>query len=314
MEIYETQSEIGKRKSWLLSLIVVLLVTVGVMFLMQGISIALLPVLFNISVEDLVSLLAGNYDIPNGRMALLFVQGLGGGVAFWLAAFIISTKIDKANLQIGSQLSRVNIISVLVVLILTLGGMFFNAFLIDLNSQLVLPESMSGLEAWMKESESQMMEITKFLTDFENMQEFIVGIFVIGVLAGVGEEVFFRGLIQPKMRLYTGSVHWGIWLTAIIFSAIHMQFYGFLPRVFLGAIFGYLYVYSGSMIYPILAHIFNNSLTILLVFLSKRSVMEFDIDATEQVPIPLAFVGLLVLMAGIYYFKSSNLRSHGKLD
>jgi uncharacterized protein len=314
MEIYETQSEIGKRKSWLLSSVVVLLVSLGVLLLMQGIAIALLPVLFNISLEDLASLLTGNYNIPNGRMAFLFVQGLGGGIGLWLAAYFISSKIDKANLHWDIQFSKVKLFWVLIVLGLTLGGMFFNAFLIDFNSHLVLPESLSELEAWMKESETQMMELTKFLTDFENIQELLAGILVIGVLAGIGEEVFFRGLIQPKIRLYTGSIHWGIWLTAIIFSAIHMQFYGFLPRMFLGAIFGYLYVYSGSLVYPILAHIFNNSITVLLIYLSKQGKIDFDIESTDQVSYPLAFLGLLVLLVGIYYFKRLNLRDDGKLD
>jgi membrane protease YdiL (CAAX protease family) len=166
----------------------------------------------------------------------------------------------------------------------------------------------------MKQTENQMMELTKFLTDFQNIEEFLVGILVIGVLAGIGEEVFFRGMIQPKIRLYTVSIHWGIWLTAIIFSAIHMQFYGFLPRMFLGAIFGYLYVYSGSLVYPILAHIFNNSITVLLIYLSKQGKIDFDIESTDQVSYSLAFLGLLVLLVGIYYFKNSNLRSDGKLD
>jgi membrane protease YdiL (CAAX protease family) len=313
MEIYETQSEIAKRKSWLLSSVVVLLVSLGVLIFLQGIAVAILPFIFGLTLEDLASLLAGNYDIPNARMAFFFIQGLGGGIGFWLAAYIISSKIDKANLHWDIQVSRINFFGILMLSAITLGGMLFNAFLIDFNSHLVLPESMSGLEAWMKETENQMMELTKFLTDFENIQEFIAGIFVIGVLAGIGEEVFFRGLIQPKIRLYTGSIHWGIWLTAIIFSAIHMQFYGFLPRVFLGAIFGYLYVYSGSLVYPILAHIFNNSITVLLVYLAKQGNIEFDIEATDQVSYPLAFLGLLVLLVGIYYFKRLNLRNDGKL-
>lgn len=314
MEIYETQSEIGKRKSWLLSSVVVLLVSIGVLLLLQGIAVALLPVLFNISLEDLASLIGGNYNIPNGRMAFLFIQGLGGGLGFWLAAYIISSKIDKANLHWDIQFSRVNFLGILIVSLITFGGMLFNSFLIDFNSQLVLPESMSGLETWMKETERQMMELTKFLTDFENIQEFLAGIFVIGILAGIGEELLFRGLIQAKMRLYTGSIHWGIWLTAILFSAIHMQFYGFLPRMFLGAIFGYLYVYSGSLVYPILAHIFNNSITVLMVYLAKQGSIEFDMEATDQVSYPLAFLGLLVLLAGIYYFKNSNRQNDGKLD
>lgn len=313
MEIYETQSEIGKRKSWLLSSVVVLLVSVGVLILLQAIAVLLLPLLFNISLADLGRIISGDYNIPNGRMALLFVQGIGGGLGFWIAAFIIFSRIDKANLHIGVQLSRVNFYGILMVFMLTIGGMFFNAFLVNINSQLVLPESMAGLEAWMRASENQMMELTKFLTDFETTQELITGLFVIGLLAGIGEEVFFRGLIQPKLHLFTGSVHWGIWLTAIIFSAIHMQFYGFLPRMFLGAVFGYLYVYSGSLVYPILAHVFNNSLTVLLVYFSKNTAVGFDLEDTDLVPVPIALLGLLVLLVGISYFKDSKLSNYGKL-
>src|SRR5690606_1987292 len=140
--------------------------------------------------------------------------------------------------------------------------MLFNGLLVYWNSQLVLPEALSGMETWMLEMEQQMLEMTKFLTDFQSLPELVMGLVVIGLLAGIGEEMFFRGLIQPKMHLYTGNAHAGIWLTAFIFSAIHLQFYGFLPRLFLGGIFGYMYLYSGSLIYPILAHIFNNSFTI----------------------------------------------------
>ncbi|WP_332913617.1 CPBP family intramembrane glutamic endopeptidase [Algoriphagus boritolerans] len=83
--------------------------------------------------------------------------------------------------------------------------MFFNGLLVYWNANLTLPDSMAGMEAWMMEMESQLMELTKFLTDFQNIPELLTGILVIGVFAGVGEEMFFRGLIQPKMKQYTNS-------------------------------------------------------------------------------------------------------------
>jgi uncharacterized protein len=178
---------------------------------------------------------------------------------------------------------------------------------------LVRPVSLSGLELWMKETEEQLLELTKFLTDFQSIPELLTGILVIGVLAGIGEEMFFRGVVQPKMRLYTGSAHAGVWVTAIIFSAIHLQFYGFLPRVFLGALFGYLYLYSGSLIYPILAHILNNSITVILVYLSNQEKIDIDLESTDAVSYPAAILGLLGLLAGIYYFKKTN-RPNGELD
>ena len=310
MEIYETQTEIGQRKNWLLSLIVITLVSFGVLVLLQGIALAVLPFLFGITLEQIMGLMSGDFDVPNGRMAMYFVQGLGSGLGFLAAAYVIIRWIDKADIKWKLQLSRLNPKNLGLVLLITLGGMFFNAFLVFINSKLVLPEFLSDLEVWMKATEDQLMELTKFLTDFQSIPELMAGILVIGILAGIGEEFLFRGVLQAKLHKYLGSAHWGIWLTAGIFSAIHLQFYGFLPRLFLGALFGYLYLYSGSLVYPIIAHIFNNSFTVLMVYFSNEGLIDFDLESTDTVSYPFAFGGLLVLLIGIYYFKQTNRIQH----
>jgi membrane protease YdiL (CAAX protease family) len=314
MEIYETQAEIAKRHNWLLSLVVIVLVTFGVLVLLQGLAVAFIPSLFNITLEDFMSLVSGDYDIPNGRMAMLFAQGLGSGIGFWAASWLIIRFIEKADLHWDIQSSRLEAKNLALIVLMTIGGMLFNGLLVYWNAQLDLPESMSGIENWMKEMETQLMELTKFLTDFQTIPELLTGILVIGVFAGVGEELFFRGLIQPKMKGYFKSAHWGIWITAIIFSAIHVQFYGFLPRVFLGALFGYMYHYTGSLIYPIIAHIFNNSLTVVIVYLSNQGLVEFDLESTDTVSYPAALIGFLVLILGFLYFKKFNATKDGKLD
>jgi len=314
MEIYETQAEIATRKNWLLSLVVITLVAFGTLVLLQGISIALVPFLFQVSMEDLMSLVAGNYDIPNGRMALLFTQGVGSGLGFWVATWIVVRFLEKAELNLTKQLSRVNGKNMALVTAMTVGGMLFNGLLMYWNSHLVLPEFLSGVEQWMRDMETQLMELTQFLTDFQSIPELLTGILVIGVFAGVGEELFFRGLIQPKMQGYFRSPHWGIWVTAFIFSAIHAQFFGFLPRVFLGALFGYLYHYTGSLFYPILGHILNNALTLLLVYGANQGFIDLDVQATDTVSYPGALVGFLVLILGFLYFKKVNWGKDEKLD
>ncbi|WP_297337483.1 CPBP family intramembrane glutamic endopeptidase [Algoriphagus sp.] len=314
MEIYETQSEIAKRKNWLLSLVVTVLVAFGVLILLQGIALALTPFLFNMEFNEVLGLFSGDYSVPNGRMAMLFVQGVGSGIGFWVAAWILIRWIDRADLKWGIQLKRYDSKKMGLTVLITLGAMFFNALLVYWNSQMSLPGFMSGLEGWMKAMEDQLMEMTKFLTDFQSIPELFMGVLVIGVLAGIGEEVFFRGFLQPKMHRYTGSVHLGIWLTAIIFSAIHVQFYGFFPRMFLGALFGYLYVYSGSLTYPILAHIFNNSFTVILVYAAGQGMVDFDIESSDSFSYPLSILGFLVLLGGIYYFKRNKPQEYERLD
>ncbi|MEB2776666.1 CPBP family intramembrane glutamic endopeptidase [Algoriphagus sp. D3-2-R+10] len=313
MEIYETETEIAKRKSWLLSLVVTVLVSIGVLIILQVAALALAPFLFNISIPEIMGLMTGDYSPNNGRMAMFFIQGIGSGIGFWVAAYVIMHFVDRANLHWEVQLPRFNGKGAGLVILLTIGGMLFNSLLIHLNSMLVLPEFMSGMEVWMKEMEQQLMELTEFMTDFQTIPELLTGVLVIGVLAGIGEEMFFRGLIQPKMQLYTGNEHVGIWLTAFIFSAIHVQFYGFLPRLFLGGMFGYLYYYSGSLTYPILAHIVNNTFTILLVYASNEGMIDFDVESTDTISYPVAILGLLVLLAGIFYFKKIN-KPNGELE
>ena len=314
MEIYETRAEIAQRKSWLLSLVVIVLVTFGVLILLQAVALAFIPFLFKISIEDLLGLMTGNYDVPNGRMAMLFVQGIGSGIGFWVSAWVITRFIDKAELHWDIQTERLSFKPLLLVIGITLGGMFFNGLLIYWNASMSLPESLAGLESWMKEMETQLMELTKFLTDFQTIPELITGILVIGVFAGIGEEMFFRGVVQPKMQGYLKSAHWGIWVTAIIFSAIHVQFYGFIPRVFLGAMFGYMYHLSGSLWYPIIGHIFNNALTVVMVYLANQGMLDFDLESTDTVSYPAALGGLLLLIVGFLYFKKVNQAKHAELD
>ena len=314
MEIYETQAEIASRKNWLLSLVVITLVTFGTLVLLQGLSLAVVPFLFQVSMEDMMSLVSGNYDIPNGRMALLFTQGIGSGLGFWVATWIIIRFLEKANLKWAKQRARVSSKNLALVTVMTVGGMLFNGLLMYWNSQMVLPEFLSGVEQWMRDMETQLMELTVFLTDFQSIPELLTGILVIGVFAGVGEELFFRGLIQPKMQVYFRSPHWGIWVTAFIFSAIHAQFFGFFPRLFLGALFGYLYHYTGSLFYPILGHILNNALTLLLVYGSNQGFIDLDVQATDSVSYPAALVGFLVLILGFLYFKKVNQGKDEKLD
>lgn len=314
MEIYETHKEIGQRRNWLLSLVVIVLVTFGVLILMQALALAFVPFLFKIQTEDLMTLISGGYDVPNGRMAMLFLQGIGSGLGFWVAAIVITKAVEKADLRWDLQRERFDLMSLAIVLVLTLGGMFFNGLLVYWNSKMAFPESMSGLESWMRSMETQLMELTKFLTDFQTVPELLMGIVVIGILAGVGEELLFRGVLQPKMQKYLKSPHWGIWVTAFIFSAIHVQFYGFIPRLFLGALFGYLYHYSGCLFYPIIAHIFNNGLTVILVYLSNQGMIEFDLESSDTVSYPVAIIGFFVLILGFLYFKKINQTKHGKLD
>ncbi len=97
-------------------------------------------------------------------------------------------------------------------------------------------------------------------------------------MAALSEELFFRGLIQRSMQNVCKNVHVAVWVTAILFSAFHMQFYGFLPRMLMGAYLGYLFLWSGSLWVSIMAHFVNNGMAVLLIWLANRGKISVDAD------------------------------------
>jgi len=154
----------------------------------------------------------------------------------------------------------------LPVLLLGMAAIVSVSPLIDLlsiwNQGLHLPESMKAVEQWMINSEKAAEITTNQLLNTSNWGGFIMNILIIAIMAGIGEELLFRGILQKILINWTRNTHLGILCAAIIFSAIHFQFFGFFPRMILGMVLGYLYVWSKSIWVPIIAHALNNALTV----------------------------------------------------
>ncbi len=308
MEIYETRSSNAPKHPWVLSLVLLALIVFGALLVLQGLAIMLVPFLFGIPMEDLLYLFTGDSTHPNARLAFLFIQGLGGGLGFLIGGWIFMRFVDRASLAWEQQFKSVKFKNLLLLLPVLFGFIMFNSLFIYWNMHVDFPDFMSGFEEWALMKEKEMMEITLYLTDFNNTGELLAGILVIGVLAGIGEEYLFRGILQPKLHIYTGNAHAGIWLAAFIFSAIHFQFYGFLPRLMLGALFGYLYYYSGSLVYPIIAHILNNAFTVVAVYLSKLGIVEFDIEGNMEFEwyYVVLGLGLFLISFRAFIYKDDN--------
>lgn len=134
--------------------------------------------------------------------------------------------------------------------------------LVKWNSALTLPDCLHNLEVWMKSAEERAQSSVELLLGQPTISSLIIDILIVSVLAGLSEELFFRGAL---MRLFRGTklnIHYSIWLTALIFTTFHFQFYGFFPRLLLGAYFGYLVYWSNSLWLPVITHTFNNTLVV----------------------------------------------------
>lgn len=290
-----------KPLSQLIFALFVALVTAVVFFI-----VGILAVLPFFSFETLLnSMSPGGMFTPEAINFLKYFQTLQS-VGLFVVPPIIIGWLYEGNIREYLQLNRGARVEVFLLASVTLlVSIPFINFLGDLNGRMKLPDWLSGLENWMRASEdAAKMVVDKFM-EVKTISGLLFNIFMIGIIPAVGEELMFRGVIQKIFIRMTKNHHWGIWISAILFSAMHMQFYGFLPRMVLGAMFGYLLVWSGSMWVPILAHFVNNTMGVLGYYLINRGTLTRDVEEwgsdPGQFPLVIASFAALGLLLYLIY-------------
>ncbi|MCF8332692.1 MAG: CPBP family intramembrane metalloprotease [Bacteroidales bacterium] len=146
------------------------------------------------------------------------------------------------------------------------------------NEAIELPPFLGGVEQWMKEKEEAARQLTGRFLETTTPKGLLINLFIIGVLPAIGEELFFRGALQQIFTRWFNNVHWGIIITSVLFSALHLQFFGFLPRFLLGMIFGYLFYWSRTIWLPVFAHFINNAAAVVVAFLAARGRIDTGME------------------------------------
>ncbi|GCC52081.1 CPBP family intramembrane metalloprotease [Chryseotalea sanaruensis] len=284
----------------------ILLVLVAVLagFIVVGPLIGILIALpfYEGSIMDFMSALSDPISNPGVKIPFYIVQGCSTlfGLIIVPALLVVAKRQPLIKLM---SVPNTQLTAYLIVAFSTISFMLVNSPFIEWNANLTFPEFMKGFEEWAKTREEYAGEVTSFLTTFSNRGELILALFVIAVLPAFGEELVFRGLLQPQLNKHTGNIHAAIWITAILFSAMHMQFYGFVPRMLLGGLFGYLYYWSGNLWVAILAHFVNNGFSVLMLYLYQQKVSELDMNSTESAPWPVVAGAAMISFALLYIFK-----------
>lgn len=262
--------------------------------------------------------LFNDYGNPQTVAALKYFQIVNQLGVFILPAilFVILTD-DHFTKYLGFKrdLSKFSSIFGFIVLIVALP--FIN-WLVDINNSIHLPEFLERIETWMRDSEDSAGKLTDAFLSTDQWGGFLVNLFMIAGLAAVGEELIFRGILVRLFREWTGNIHLAVIIPALLFSAMHLQFYGFFGRVLLGIILGYLFIWSGSLWVPILLHFLNNAMAVILAFMTKRGVLNVDLETFGSSKSTGMIAGSAVLMVLvmllIYYHEQQRIKKRGCSD
>ena len=233
--------------------------------------------------------------------ALQTTQFIAAIFTFLLPAFVTAwicsnQPKDYLNIQFFPDIRLLGVVCLTTLLIsptVSLTGYF--------NSQLHLPASMAGIEEWIKSSEKLAEALVQKMIAEKDAFTFIINFFIIAIVAGITEEFLFRGALLRIIRQKIKNHHVAIWIVAMIFSAIHFQFYGFIPRMILGAYLGYLIYWTKNIWIPVFAHFFHNA--VAFIGMSNDSLKDNAFFANEISPDDIWWLSITtcICLTGFFY-------------
>jgi hypothetical protein len=243
--------------------------------------------------------------LPDKAMAfrniIIFLQTSSALLSFTLLPaaylYLIQKQKPTAYFSPGQRLLPA---AVLLTALLVLACMPVNALFMEWNKHLQLPEGLAWLEKQLQLREQKGAHLTTLLTTFTSPWQLLAGLFVIAIIPAFGEEFFFRGIIQTNLVALFKNKHVAIVCTGALFSFFHFQFYGFLPRMLQGVLFGYLFYWSKDLCYPMIAHLVNNGFTVVMHYCWQHGLINVNITDTAAVPLAWSLVCLPLTGVLIY--------------
>ena len=176
------------------------------------------------------------------------------------------------------------------------------------NANLTLPESMASIEKIIKDLQDQAKIVTEKMLNVSDFSGLIINLIMIAGLAALGEELLFRSLLQPYLIKICKNAHVGIFIASALFSFIHFEFYGFIPRLVLGLLLGYMFYYSRSIWVPMIMHFVNNASAVILYYLNNKGITNVDVDTFGKTEIFPLIISIMIMAALFWYV----IRCHNK--
>jgi membrane protease YdiL (CAAX protease family) len=285
------------------------LLTVVILFILglasQFLGAFLAAWIYGFGVSDILKL--GTFDDPRYVSASKLIQILGSVGTFIIPAFLFSFLYTGDPFAYYRFRDPAGIAAILLTVGMMVSVVPLINYLAEINLRMEFP--IDVIDSLLRNLEVEAEKIMLAFTATRSFWGLLVNLFMIGVLAAVGEELIFRGLLQRLLTRLVKNVHLAIIITAILFSAFHFQFFSFLPRFVLGIILGYLMFLGRSIWFPIIAHFVNNTMGVVYYYFNSRGSaddMLEEIGTSTMMPMA-ALISLLIFAVFfiVWYYQTN---------
>ena len=265
------------------------------------IALASIPLVFQIPFSALMQVLNMDSGLEITPAVLKYVQLILATFVFIVPANAYS-RLFSDNTIVFFEFKKPSVLYLFFAALLWLFTLPIISFLADLNNKIAFPTSFASLENSFRLAEARAENATRFLLNINSLSGLMVNLLVIAVVAALAEELIFRGIIQKLLFEQSKNIHLAIWLTALVFSLFHLQFFAIIPRIVLGAALGYTFYWSKSIWVPIFFHFINNASIVFASYLYQQKMITTDPNEITFFPNSVLFVAFICSIAIVYFW------------
>mgnify|MGYP003398865740 CR=1 FL=1 len=284
---------------WMQLAILLMLCGAGLIFssvISAGIAIFFFQIPFDKLSEGLLN--------PKNVVLLQTLQTVSSFLVMALPAIIFSLMMNKKDsfgtLGFNRAISGKQFF---IIVLMAISGLFIGGTLAELNSMIPLSKNATQFFQQLEESYNDQVFA---LANMKTNTDFIISLLVLALIPAIFEEMLFRGALQPVCISLTRNVFIGILVTSILFSAIHFSFYGFLTRLFLGLLLGFVYYISKNLWLSISVHFFNNAVAVTQLYTLSKAGMLNNESMNDHIPWYYGVIGIVTLAMLFYNFKRES--------
>ncbi len=278
------------------------MILLGYFMMGSVVSLLVMAILYDGNLGDAMANPLGH---PEMRNILVLAQGLASFTGLVLIPWYYLRFLEQRHL---SDLFKVmpSWEIIFAVFLITIAFGVAISPVTEWNASVQFPSWTGAMGEMFTNMEKQAELLIKLITSNLSPSVFALVFVVVAIIPALGEEFVFRGLIQTELQRAFGNPHAAIWVAAAIFSAFHFQFFGFFPRLLIGALLGYLYYWSGNLWLPILAHFFNNGIQMIALYMFQQGLHSMDVESTESAPLYLVALGAVTALALLYQIRNTS--------
>lgn len=262
-------------------------------------------ILFAFNSVDLLTKISNQSELSLSEINLLKINQLVYTIIVFGGASLLFS-FYKTKHPLKFFLEKINPLSLDFLHLIPLLILFYPLVVIsyEINNAIVFPENLKHIESLLHDKEQQAKWLTDILLKADSTAILLINLLMVGVLPAIFEEYIFRGCLQKSLYQSTQNIFLSITISAFLFSAIHFQFYGFLPRFLLGALLGWVYFVTGNIAYPVILHLINNASQVLLVFFVDKYHLPWNVLEPEPVKFLPAMASTLLFVILALQFQS----------